>query len=99
MRIFSDYLYHEFLVHYGSYFSALKKLCFQNENQEQLTDQNAPRNSFLYSSFNTQAIGPRVYKTPNQLVFDENFLIFQTSFMQFIEPCLIPPGYQVQLIN
>ena len=45
MRIFSDYLYHDFLSYYDSFFFALRKLCHEKE----YVDNKQSRKSIRYS--------------------------------------------------
>ena len=86
MSIFSDYLYVDFLSHYGTYFSALMKLCERNRQDAQ----RSLRNSFARMS--TVRFG----KITNDRIMKEHFLIFQTTFLKYVEPCSIQLGELVQ---
>ena len=75
MRIFSDYLYHDFLLTFRTFFLALKKICIKSDQNElDPVTLNALYNSFARCSLMSTAAKPK--KQTNKLVFDENFLMF-----------------------
>ena len=98
MRIFSDYLYKDFLVHYQSYFVALKKACSNNNKTE---DETTRANKFrsLGASFARLSSLQPIQKNLSGLELEENLMIFQNSFLKMLEPELIEGASTLQNLS